>query len=70
MNVKINHNNDDLWCLYMKEQILIGELYIEVVEECLDEKILKTYSYGCLNQLIVEHLENYGEEPEIFGDHQ
>ena len=69
MKIKINHNNDDLWCLYTKEQILIGERYIEIVEEYLEEKIPKTYSYGCLYMLVDEHLENHGEEPDIFGDH-
>lgn len=69
MKVKLNSNNDALFCLYYKEKIEIGERYIEVVEEYLGDEIVKTYSYECLNMLIDDYLENYGEEPEIFGDH-
>ena len=68
MKVKINYNNDDLWCLYMKEQILIGEKYIEVIEEYLGDDITKIYSYECLKMLADEHMELYDEELEIFGD--
>lgn len=65
MKVRINLNNNDLWCLYSKEIIEIGEKYIEVIEDCLGEKIPKTYKYFCVDQLVNEHLENYDEEPEI-----
>jgi len=68
MKVKINHNNDDLWCLYSKDQIEIGDRYIEVTEEYLGEEIIKTYNYNHLGVLIDEHMDLYDEEPEIFGD--
>lgn len=69
MKVKINNNNNDLWCLYFKNKIEIGERYIEVVEDCLDEEILKTYSCECLSMLVDEHMDEHGKEPEIiFGD--
>ena len=65
MKVRINSNNNDLWCLYYKELIEIGEKYIEVVEDYGGDKLIKTYKYECLNMLIDEHLENYDEEPKI-----
>lgn len=43
MKVKINDYNDDLWCNYSKEKIEIGEAYIEVIEDCLGDKIKKAY---------------------------
>lgn len=68
MKIKINYNNDSLYCLYSKELILIGERYIEIVENYLDEEIIKTYKYEYLDMLVDEYLENYNEEPEILGD--
>lgn len=68
MKVKINHNNDALYCLYWKDKIEIGERYIEVVEEYLGDEITKTYSYGCLDMLVTEYLENYNIEPEIIDE--
>lgn len=68
MKVKINYNNDALYCLYTKELIAIGERYIEVVEDYLGEEIVKTYCYDHLGVLIDEHLGMYETEPEIFGD--
>lgn len=65
MKVRINSNNNDLWCLYSKELIEIGEKYIEVMEDCLGDLIPKTYKYFCLDQLVDEHLENFDEEPDI-----
>lgn len=69
MKVKVNHNNDNLYCVYWKEKISIGERYVEVVEECLGEEIIKTYRYDHLAVLIDEHMDMYDEEPEIFGDY-
>jgi len=68
MKIKINHNDEDLWCLYSKERIGVGERYIVVLEDYLDMTIKKIYSYDCLEMLIDEYLEQYDEEPEIFGD--
>lgn len=41
MNLKINHDNNDLWCIESKERINIGEKYVEVVED----DIIKTYKF-------------------------
>jgi len=68
MKVKLNYNNDQLYCLYTKELIPIGERYVEVTEYYLDEEIIKTYSYECLGMLVDEHMDMYDEDPEIFGD--
>ena len=65
MKIKINNDNDNLWCLYLKERIEIGDKYIEVVEECLGETIIKTYSYEQLDDLINEYIEEYGTDPEL-----
>lgn len=69
MKVKTNNNNDDLWCIYWKTRIEIGDKYIEVVDDCLGEGIVKTYSFDCLQMLASEYMDETGEEPEIlFGD--
>ena len=65
MKIRINHDNNDLWCLYSKEQIEIDEKYIEVVEDCLGDEIIKEYKYWYLDALIDEHLEETGEDIEI-----
>ncbi len=65
MKIRINHNNNDLWCLYSKEQIEIDEKYIELIEDCLGDDIIKTYKYWYLDALIDEHLEETGENIEI-----
>lgn len=68
MKVKLNYNNDKLYCIYSKELIEIGEKYIEVVEDYLGEKIIKTYAYEYLDELVDEYLELYDKDPDIFGD--
>ena len=65
MKIKINNNNDNLYCIYWKELIPIGDRYIEVVEDYLGETIIKVYSYECLQMVIDDYLENYEEEPDI-----
>jgi hypothetical protein len=40
MKIKINHVNDDLWCVESKERIAIGEKYVEIID---DDDIIKTY---------------------------
>lgn len=65
MKVKINYNNDKLYCVYDKEPIEIDEKYIQVIEECLGEEIVKVYRYTYLHMLIEEQLEINGEEAEI-----
>lgn len=37
MKIKINFENDDLWCVESKERIDVGERYVEVIE---DEAVL------------------------------
>ena len=41
--IKINDEDDDLWCFYSKERIEIGERYVEVVMTELGQKLKKTY---------------------------
>lgn len=65
MKIKINHNDTDLWCLYSKEKIEVGDKYIEVVEEYLDEEITKVYAYWYLNEVVEECLESDDKEPEL-----
>lgn len=47
MKVKVNRNNDELYCVYCKSRIEIGEKYIEDVEDCLGDKIKKAYHLEC-----------------------
>lgn len=64
MKIKINHNNNSLYCIYSKEKIDIDEKYVELVDEYLGEEIPKTYKYEYLDLLIDEYLED-DQEPEI-----
>jgi hypothetical protein len=59
MRVKINYNNDELYCLYSKERIQIGEKYIEVKEKDSEGTYIKTYK-----------LENYPVEDEEDFDNE
>ena len=43
MIIKTNWKNDDLWCIYSKEKIQIGEKYVEAIETYGGEPIPKTY---------------------------
>ena len=43
MKIRINLNNIDLWCLYCKEPIEIGQRYIIIEEEYQGEVIFKYY---------------------------
>jgi len=65
MKIRINHNDEQLYCIYSKESIEIGEKYIEIVEDYLGEEIIKTYKYWYLDIAIDEYLENYDTEPVI-----
>ena len=48
MNVMYNDDNDNLWCIECKKRIHLGEKYIVIVEDCLGEKIKKTYHCPCV----------------------
>ena len=44
MQVKrINYKNENLWCIYSKEKIEIGEEYILLIEYCYSERLEKCY---------------------------
>lgn len=43
MRIRTNLENDELYCLYSKERINIGEKYVEVSETVYDEEIVKVY---------------------------
>jgi len=43
MKKLINLNNKNLYCIYSKERIIIGEEYAIVTENYLGERIKKTY---------------------------
>ncbi len=43
MKIKTNLDNDDLWCVYSKEKIEIGEKYAEIEEDYLGDIIIKQY---------------------------
>lgn len=43
MKLKINYNDDNLYCIYSKELIIIGEKYIEIEEEYQGSIINKIY---------------------------
>jgi len=59
MRVKVNYNNDDLWCAYSKERIEIGEKYIEELERDSQGTFTKTY------KLEYAPIENEDEDPFI-----
>lgn len=71
MKIKINHNNDALYCIYDKEPIEIGEKYIEIVEDYLGEEIVKTYRYCYLDMLVEEQMEyHYLEDIDIDEEYE
>lgn len=41
--IKINKDRDELFCIYSKERINIGERYVEIEEENYGEVIVKSY---------------------------
>jgi len=52
--IKTNNTNNNLWCLYSKEQIHIGERYVTVYEQYLGETIEKTYKKEYIDFIIDE----------------
>ena len=52
MKIRRNEDNNDLWCIYSKEPIEIGEEYIELTEICLGKKITKCYKKDYMSVLI------------------
>ena len=40
MKIKMNYDNDDLWCVESKERIELGERYVEAVDS---DGFVKTY---------------------------
>lgn len=70
MKIKINHDNENLWCAYSKERIEIGEKYVEVEEDCLGEIIIKSYKIDCApsEEDIEEDEEYYGHGADIEDD--
>jgi len=52
--IKTNNTNNNLWCLYSKEQIHIGERYVTVYEQYLGETIEKTYRKEYIDFIIDE----------------
>jgi hypothetical protein len=68
MKIKINYNNNQLYCIYSKEQIEIDEKYVEIIEDYLGDEIIKTYKYIYLDMLVDDYIENYDTEPEILGN--
>ncbi len=65
MKVRINSNNNNLWCIYSKEKIYIGDRYVEVNEDYLGEEIIKTYKYIYLDMIVDNYIEETGEDVEI-----
>lgn len=45
--IKVNLNQDDLFCVYSKERIQINEKYVEVTEQYLGEEITQSYKLDC-----------------------
>ncbi len=41
--IRVNYDNDDLWCIYSKSRIEIGEKYIIVLEEDISGEYEKIY---------------------------
>jgi hypothetical protein len=38
--IRINHNNEDLWCDYCKERINLGDKYAIVYEEVYGDELV------------------------------
>lgn len=63
--IKINLNNENLYCIYSKDPIEIDEKYVEYIEDYLGDEIIKHYKYEYLDMLVDESLENFDEDLEI-----
>jgi len=48
MKVKYNDEKDDLFCIYCKRRINLGEKYVEIIEDYLGEKIKKNFHIECV----------------------
>jgi len=62
MKIRVNNNDNNLWCIYSKERIDIGQRYVEVIESCLSEEITKTYKYIYLDMLVDNYIEETGKD--------
>lgn len=62
MKIRVNRENDELYCNYCKARINIGEKYIEDIEDCLGEGIKKPYHLEC-SEILEEEDE---EDTEVF----
>lgn len=58
MKIKINYENESLFCCYSKERIELGEKYVEIEEEYGDEIIKKVYK--------LEYCPEENEEDDIY----
>lgn len=65
VKIRTNNNIPNLWCIYSKERIDIGERYVEVNESYLEEEVIKTYKYIYLDMLVDNYIEETGEDVEI-----
>ena len=48
MKVNYNDDRDDLYCVFCKNRINLGEKYAEIEEECLGEKLTKIFHVECI----------------------
>ena len=53
--IKTNNTNNNLWCLYSKDKIYIGERYVTVYEKYFNDIIEKIYKLEYVNFIIEEN---------------
>jgi hypothetical protein len=53
--VKINYNNDELYCMECKERIEIGEKYIIIIDQLYDGEVTRRFLHlDCLEETYEE----------------
>lgn len=67
MIIRINEENEELFCCDSKERIEIGEKYAELVEVCYGEIVVKSYKLENLPLMNAEEDDVYiiSEDEEI-----
>lgn len=64
MKVKINHDNEQLYCVGCKRLIELGEKYIIVQEDYLGDLIEKVYCWECVPEDPEEDIYLIGDDNE------
>jgi hypothetical protein len=64
VEVKINYDNDELFCLECKNRINLNEKYLVIVEQMYDGEVIKTPVHlDCIEKTYEDEQEDYFINP-------